>query len=181
MNTDGAGFVRSSSSALFGRLRLAAGSLLPAVDDADDVSFCRSFLRSRAFQKFLISLSDLPGSLAAIWDQLQIMIITYISSQFKPGPGYIMKWPCIRGKVRQWRHLLLSRGQLPVAKCFVESNDEVLFVLGEAAPLEVRPQVVHPPQPAALAAPLQACIQLPIHSHSDDPIHMSKQVDRTGE
>jgi hypothetical protein len=35
----------------------------------------------------LISLSDLPGSLAAIWDQLQIMIITYISSQPKAGPG----------------------------------------------------------------------------------------------
>jgi hypothetical protein len=50
-----------------------------------------------------------------------------------------------------------SGGQLPVSKCFVESYDEVFFLLGEAAPLEVRAQVVHPPQPAALAAPLQAC------------------------
>jgi hypothetical protein len=41
-----------------------------AVDNDDDV--CRSFLRlrSRALQKFLISLSDLTGSLAAICDQL---------------------------------------------------------------------------------------------------------------
>jgi hypothetical protein len=57
-----------------GRLRSASPRwclvAATAVDNDDDV--CRSFLRlrSRAFQKFLISLSDLPGSLAAICDQL---------------------------------------------------------------------------------------------------------------
>jgi hypothetical protein len=50
------------------------------VEDDAHASFCRSFLRSRAFQKFLISLSDLPGSLAAIWDQLQIQTIDQIST-----------------------------------------------------------------------------------------------------
>jgi hypothetical protein len=59
-----------------GRLRSASPRRCPvaaapaAVVADDDDSVCRSFLRSRAFQKFLISLSDLPGSLAAICDQL---------------------------------------------------------------------------------------------------------------
>ena len=38
----------------------------------------------------------------------------------------------------------------------MEADDEILLLLGEAAPLEVRPQVVDPSQPAALAASLQA-------------------------
>jgi hypothetical protein len=38
----------------------------------------------------------------------------------------------------------------------MEMDDEVLFLLRERAPLEVRPQVVDPPQPAALPAPLKA-------------------------
>jgi hypothetical protein len=38
----------------------------------------------------------------------------------------------------------------------VEADDEILLLLGEAAPLEVRPQVVDPSQPAALTASLQA-------------------------
>ena len=38
----------------------------------------------------------------------------------------------------------------------MEVDDEVLLLLGEAAPLEIRPQVVDPSQPAALAASLQA-------------------------
>lgn len=72
---------------LFGRLRLAAGSLLPAAEDDDgEASFCRIFLRSRAFQKFLISLSDLPGSLAAIWDQL---IHHQISTQSTTTAGLV--------------------------------------------------------------------------------------------
>ena len=40
----------------------------------------------------------------------------------------------------------------------MEADDEILLLLGEAAPLEVRPQVVDPSQPAALAAPLQTYI-----------------------
>ena len=37
----------------------------------------------------------------------------------------------------------------------MELDDEVVFFLGEVAPLEVRAQVVDPPQPAALPAALQ--------------------------
>ena len=43
-----------------------------------------------------------------------------------------------------------------VAEDGVEVDDEVLLLLREGAPLEVRPQVVYPPQPAALPAPLKA-------------------------
>jgi hypothetical protein len=48
---------------------------------------------------------------------------------------------------------------LLVAEDLVELDDEVLFVGGEGAALEVGAQVVDPPQTAALAAPLQACIE----------------------
>ena len=43
-----------------------------------------------------------------------------------------------------------------VAEDGVEVDDEVLLLLGEGAPLQVRPQVVYPPKPAALPTPLQA-------------------------
>ena len=46
---------------------------------------------------------------------------------------------------------------LPVAEGLVEADDTVLLVGGEVAPLDVRPQVVDPPQPAALPAPQQPC------------------------
>ena len=46
---------------------------------------------------------------------------------------------------------------LPVAKGGVELDDDVLFLLGDVPPLHVRPEVVDPPQPAALAAPEQPC------------------------
>jgi hypothetical protein len=39
----------------------------------------------------------------------------------------------------------------------VELDDEVVLLLGEVAALEVRPQVVDPPQAAALPAPEQPC------------------------
>jgi hypothetical protein len=39
----------------------------------------------------------------------------------------------------------------------VELDDDVLFLLGDVAPLDVRPKIVDPPQPAALAAPEQPC------------------------
>jgi hypothetical protein len=41
----------------------------------------------------------------------------------------------------------------------VEVDDEFFFIGGEGAALEVGAQVVDPPQTAALAAPLQACIE----------------------
>jgi hypothetical protein len=43
-----------------------------------------------------------------------------------------------------------------VAEDGVEVDDEVFLLLGEGAPLQVRPQVVYPPQPAALPTPLEA-------------------------
>jgi len=39
----------------------------------------------------------------------------------------------------------------------VQADDELVLVVGEVAALEVRAEVVHPPQPAALAAPPQPC------------------------
>jgi len=41
----------------------------------------------------------------------------------------------------------------------MQVDDELLLGVGEQAPLEVRPQVVGPPQPAALPAPQQPCTQ----------------------
>ena len=43
----------------------------------------------------------------------------------------------------------------PVAEELVEADYEVLLVVGDVAALDVRPEVVEPPQPAALAAPVQ--------------------------
>jgi hypothetical protein len=37
----------------------------------------------------------------------------------------------------------------------MQLNDEVLLLLGECPSLEVRPQVVYPPEPAALSTPLE--------------------------
>uniref|UniRef100_A0A0A9D9Y1 Uncharacterized protein n=1 Tax=Arundo donax TaxID=35708 RepID=A0A0A9D9Y1_ARUDO len=45
----------------------------------------------------------------------------------------------------------------PVAKLRVEIDHQRLLLLREEAPLEVRPQVVRPPQPAALPAPKKPC------------------------
>jgi hypothetical protein len=39
----------------------------------------------------------------------------------------------------------------------VELDDGLLLLQAELAPLDVRPEVVGPPEPAALAAPLQPC------------------------
>lgn len=43
----------------------------------------------------------------------------------------------------------------PVAQDPVHIYDDPLLFLGERSPLEVRPQIIDPPQPAALATPLQ--------------------------
>ena len=45
----------------------------------------------------------------------------------------------------------------PVAEQRVELDDGLLLLQAELAPLDVRPEVVRPPEPAALAAPLQPC------------------------
>jgi hypothetical protein len=45
---------------------------------------------------------------------------------------------------------------LLVSQQGMEVYDEVLLLLREGAPLEVWPQVVYPPQPAALATPLKS-------------------------
>jgi hypothetical protein len=45
----------------------------------------------------------------------------------------------------------------PVPQDLVKRDDEVLLLLREAAALQVRAEVVDPPQAAALAAPLQPC------------------------
>lgn len=50
------------------------------------------------------------------------------------------------------------KGTVLVAEDGVELDDEVFFVGGEGAALEVGAQIVDPPQTAALAAPLQACM-----------------------
>jgi hypothetical protein len=39
----------------------------------------------------------------------------------------------------------------------MEFDDEVFLLLRECTSFEVRPQVVYPPQPAALATPLKPC------------------------
>jgi hypothetical protein len=46
--------------------------------------------------------------------------------------------------------------QIPVARGGMELHDHLLLFLGDVAPLEIRHQVVDPPQPAALPAPQQA-------------------------
>jgi hypothetical protein len=58
------------------------------------------------------------------------------------------------------------QGLLPVAVAGVEVEDEHLLVGGEVAALHVRPEVVQPAQPAALARPLQPCLLLPPTSSS---------------
>jgi len=51
----------------------------------------------------------------------------------------------------------VSERGAPVAKGGVELDDHLLLLLRDVPPLEVRPQVVDPPQPAALPAPQQPC------------------------
>lgn len=47
---------------------------------------------------------------------------------------------------------------LLVADDGVELNDGLLLLGAEGAALDVRPQIVRPPQPAALSTPEQTCI-----------------------
>ncbi len=65
----------------------------------------------------------------------------------------------------------------PVAEESVEPEDELLLVAGDVAPLDPRPQVVEPPQPAALPAPLQPCIAF-IHGDLISSLHQLFTTDR---
>lgn len=56
----------------------------------------------------------------------------------------------------KWR---AARKALPVAKNRMEVNNHLILVLRESASLDVRSKVVGPPQPAALATSLKACIE----------------------
>jgi hypothetical protein len=47
--------------------------------------------------------------------------------------------------------------QIPIAKGGMELHDHLLLFFEDVAPLEIRPQVVDPPHPAALPAPQQPC------------------------
>jgi hypothetical protein len=52
---------------------------------------------------------------------------------------------------------MLGQGSSPVAKESLEVDDELLLLVGKVAALDSRPEVVCPPQPAALAAAHQPC------------------------
>jgi hypothetical protein len=58
-------------------------------------------------------------------------------------------------KTRFYKDRAEKDGILPVAEGLVKTDDAVFLVGGEVAPLDVRPEVVDPPQPAALPAPPQ--------------------------
>jgi hypothetical protein len=55
-----------------------------------------------------------------------------------------------------------------VSEELVELDDELVLLLGEVAALEIRSQVVDPPQPAALPAPQQPYMH--IHISASPPI-----------
>jgi hypothetical protein len=77
---------------------------------------------------------------------------------------------------------------VPVAEDAMGVDDGALLLLGEGAALEVRPEVVDPPEPAALAAPLQPWSTRQEHdAHQDSGGHEQIQflpwiskTDRTG-
>ena len=48
---------------------------------------------------------------------------------------------------------------VPAPYANVEAADDAVLLWGEIAMLYVGPQVIEPPQPAALATPLQPCMQ----------------------
>ena len=108
------------------------------------------------FHTFLISLSVLPGRHAAILDHL-INRSNLFKTPFPvlPHPrtpdtqeGWCRNPPCTCNE-RQPAWRLLVPGHA------VQPHDGLLLLDGEVAALQVRPQVVDPPQPAALPAPQQ--------------------------
>jgi hypothetical protein len=103
-----------------------------------------SFFLMWVFQWFLISLSVLPGSRAAILDHLDTH---HAKPEFRIHPRR-ERHACLREEQHAWE-------SIPVAELLVEINDELLLVVGEEAALEVGAQVVGPAEAAALAAPEQ--------------------------
>ena len=63
----------------------------------------------------------------------------------------------------------------PVAEKGVELDDGLLLLQAELAPLDVRPEVVRPPESAALAAPLQPCTRLSRFACTSDQSSESSQ------
>jgi len=63
----------------------------------------------------------------------------------------------VRGKQREQAKTTTGERSSPVAKESLEVDDELLLLLGKVAALDSWPEVVCPPQPAALAAPHQPC------------------------
>jgi hypothetical protein len=59
----------------------------------------------------------------------------------------------------------------------VELDDGLLLLEGEAAALDVRAEVVGPPQPAALPAPRQPCRKIN-YSRSSSLLPMTSEIDR---
>ena len=54
------------------------------------------------------------------------------------------------------RLFIVIVNQLPVAKHLLQIDDDHLLLWGQLPPLEIRPQIVDPSQPAALSTSLQA-------------------------
>ena len=59
---------------------------------------------------------------------------------------------------------------IPVAEHGVQLEDDGLLVGGDLPPLQVRPEVVHPPQPAALPAAPQPCTSLNFDLDSEQKV-----------
>jgi hypothetical protein len=95
------------------------------------------------FQTFLISLSVLPGRHAAIFDHLYNSSNAIVSSLKKRQLIELQPGPC--------------NYNVLVAERVVQLDESLLLLGGEVAALEVRAEVVDPPEPAALPAPEQAC------------------------
>lgn len=57
--------------------------------------------------------------------------------------------------MKEKRNIHLRLKSSPASNRVVERADDVVLLLGVAAVLDVRPQVVQPPEPAALAAAVE--------------------------
>jgi hypothetical protein len=71
--------------------------------------------------------------------------------------------------VRPPRQLRRDLGP-PVAELLVQVDHRSLLLLRQQAALEVRPEVVGPPQPAALPAPQESCSLFKEHKNTRDRV-----------